>query len=201
MVKKKLSLAAILSLILVLSGCVARAYQLTRDRVDQGLEEGNRGYLEGQAPPADSDRKTTRTTQVLEVELNSPPKFEILPPQVETSAAKVSTSSKAGLPLSRSAQTATLDTASAGDVTTLAVESQANIGSAQEYKVQKGDTLQKISLRVYGTSKKWMQIYQANKNILSAPDKIYPGQTLLIPELKLEEAKPEAQSELSENLK
>ena len=31
----------------MLSGCVVRTYRLTRDRVDQNLEGGNRGYLIG----------------------------------------------------------------------------------------------------------------------------------------------------------
>ena len=51
------------------------------------------------------------------------------------------------------------------------------------YKVQKGDTLQKISSQpeIYGTSKKWMKIYEANKDKLKSPDKIRPGQELKIP--------------------
>ena len=43
------ALCAIAS-VFMLSGCVVRTYSLTRDRVDQNLEEGNRGYLKGQAP-------------------------------------------------------------------------------------------------------------------------------------------------------
>ncbi len=50
------------------------------------------------------------------------------------------------------------------------------------YKVQKGDTLQKISQKFYGTSKKWTWLYKANKDRLKSPDNIYPGQTLVIPE-------------------
>ncbi|RJO64369.1 MAG: LysM peptidoglycan-binding domain-containing protein [Candidatus Omnitrophota bacterium] len=53
--------------------------------------------------------------------------------------------------------------------------------SFQNYKVQKSDTLQKISLKFFGTTKKWQKIFEANKNTLKAPNKIYPGQTLVIP--------------------
>lgn len=50
------------------------------------------------------------------------------------------------------------------------------------YKVKKGDTLQKISAKFYGTTKKWLSLYKANKDKLKGPDKIRPGQTLVIPE-------------------
>jgi nucleoid-associated protein YgaU len=49
------------------------------------------------------------------------------------------------------------------------------------YVVQKGDTLQKISSKVYGTTKKWKKIFEANKELLKDPDKIKPGQELVIP--------------------
>ena len=48
--------------------------------------------------------------------------------------------------------------------------------------VVKGDTLSAISLRVYGDANKYNKIFEANKPLLSHPDKIYPGQTLRIPE-------------------
>ena len=50
------------------------------------------------------------------------------------------------------------------------------------YTVEKGDTLQKISKKVYGTSKKWHKIYELNKEKLKSPDKIKAGQKLLLPE-------------------
>ncbi|MBL7085206.1 MAG: LysM peptidoglycan-binding domain-containing protein, partial [Candidatus Omnitrophica bacterium] len=34
----------------------------------------------------------------------------------------------------------------------------------------------------YGTTKKWLSLYKANKDKLKGPDKIRPGQTLVIPE-------------------
>lgn len=48
--------------------------------------------------------------------------------------------------------------------------------------VKKGDTLSAISLAVYGSANKYQKIFEANKPMLSHPDKIYPGQTLRIPE-------------------
>ena len=48
-------------------------------------------------------------------------------------------------------------------------------------EVKSGDTLSKIAKEVYGDAKAYMKIFEANKPMLSDPDKIYPGQTLRIP--------------------
>lgn len=57
-------------------------------------------------------------------------------------------------------------------------------GSAAEavfYTVKKGDTLSAISKVHYGNANLYNKIFDANKPMLSHPDKIYPGQTLRIP--------------------
>ncbi len=51
--------------------------------------------------------------------------------------------------------------------------------TAQTYTVQSGDNLSKIGQH-YGVS--WQQIYEANRDKLDDPDKIYPGQELNIPQ-------------------
>jgi nucleoid-associated protein YgaU len=48
----------------------------------------------------------------------------------------------------------------------------------QTYTVQSGDSLSKIGQH-YGVS--WQKIYEANRDKLDDPDKIYPGQELKIP--------------------
>lgn len=53
--------------------------------------------------------------------------------------------------------------------------------AAQYYTVVRGDTLSKIAKEFYGNANAYMQIFEANKPMLSHPDKIYPGQTLRIP--------------------
>lgn len=50
------------------------------------------------------------------------------------------------------------------------------------YTVKKGDTLSAISKEVYGNPNEYNKIFEANKPMLSSPDKIYPGQTLRIPQ-------------------
>ena len=48
--------------------------------------------------------------------------------------------------------------------------------------VEKGDTLSAISLRVYHDANKYQKIFEANKPMLKDVNKIYPGQSLRIPE-------------------
>ena len=60
-------------------------------------------------------------------------------------------------------------------------------GGGQEarfYTVQKGDTLSKIAKEHYGNANEYMPIFEANKPMLTHPDKIYPGQVLRIPAQK-----------------
>ncbi len=54
---------------------------------------------------------------------------------------------------------------------------------AKYYDVVSGDNLSKISKQFYGDPNKYMVIFEANKPMLSHPDKIYPGQKLRIPAL------------------
>jgi len=49
------------------------------------------------------------------------------------------------------------------------------------YTVKSGDNLSKIAKEVYGSANDYMKIFEANKPMLSDPDKIYPGQVLRIP--------------------
>jgi nucleoid-associated protein YgaU len=53
------------------------------------------------------------------------------------------------------------------------------------YTVRKGDNLSKIAEAQYGKGKasKYTVIFEANKPMLTHPDKIYPGQVLRIPDL------------------
>ena len=63
-------------------------------------------------------------------------------------------------------------------------EGKVEAGASAEkeyYVVQKGDTLQKISEKFFGTTKKWKDIYEANRKVLKSPDRIRAGQKLVIP--------------------
>ncbi len=54
-------------------------------------------------------------------------------------------------------------------------------GSGRTYTVQPGDTLGKISIKFYGNSRRYMDIYNANRDILSSPSNVAVGQQLVIP--------------------
>ena len=54
---------------------------------------------------------------------------------------------------------------------------------AQFHTVVKGDSLSKIAKTYYGNAMKYPVIFEANKPMLTDPDKIYPGQVLRIPNL------------------
>ncbi|MGG8495363.1 peptidoglycan-binding protein LysM [Tenacibaculum sp. TC6] len=54
---------------------------------------------------------------------------------------------------------------------------------AQFHTVASGDSLSKIAKKFYGDAMKYPVIFEANKPMLTHPDKIYPGQVLRIPPL------------------
>lgn len=53
--------------------------------------------------------------------------------------------------------------------------------SQRTYTVQAGDTLSRISSKVYGESGRWNEIFQANSDQLPSPNALKPGQVLRIP--------------------
>ena len=57
----------------------------------------------------------------------------------------------------------------------------APVSSMKTYTVKKGDTLSGIARDYLGDAKEYMRIFDANKDQLTDPDKIMPGQVLKIP--------------------
>ncbi|MDF1803437.1 peptidoglycan-binding protein LysM [Thalassovita sp.] len=55
------------------------------------------------------------------------------------------------------------------------------VDDAVFHTVEKGDTLSAVAKKTLGSANRYMEIYEANKPMLSHPDKIYPGQVLRIP--------------------
>ena len=70
---------------------------------------------------------------------------------------------------------------------------------AQYHDVVRGDTLSAIAKKFYGDANKYPVIFEANKPMLSHPDKIYPGQKLRIPplarQLRLHRFRPRGSAE------
>ena len=64
---------------------------------------------------------------------------------------------------------------------TSSVDSTADVVSVGTYAVQKGDSLSKIAKQHLGDANAWKKIFEANRDVLDDPDKIFPGQTLKLP--------------------
>ena len=178
---RKIMLLLLPALVFVLSGCVVRSYRVTKDRVDQDLNIGNQGYLAGEKTESAKVRPATRTYRAVEVEMHPPIKFERMPKSKPVEASAYSESQKVG------------DNEEAwgnrGYITRSISPEESGVSAMEKYTVKKGDTLQKISQQFFGTTKKWMKIYEANQGVLKAPNKIYPGQVIDIPVEALKEPK------------
>lgn len=66
-------------------------------------------------------------------------------------------------------------------MTNFTLESVISAGESPFHDVVRGDTLSAIAKASYGNANKYMVIFEANKPMLSHPDKIYPGQKLRLP--------------------
>ena len=61
-------------------------------------------------------------------------------------------------------------------------ESYAEPKAPRTYVIKKGDTLQKISEKFYGTTKKFDRIYEANKDVLKDKNTLKVGTKIKIPD-------------------
>jgi len=176
-------------------GCVIRTYTVDMDRVDQEII-GNRGVIVG-TPPAVSETgeaRKTRTIYNIEIELPSGYRTsqEIKDRELYGNRGYISggVTPEKEVYVTKSGKEQVSDTRFSAGLRSSRMpqivysEPSGNSGinaSAEYYVVQKGDTLQKISEKFFGTTKKWKSIYEANKNILKSPDRIRTGQKLVIP--------------------
>lgn len=185
-----------LGVLFVLSGCLRRVEVVTRERLDQEIT-GNRGVVQGPVPTAPSTASPTRDYVEWDIEIptteiglqvpewrrewhdkelwgnrgymtGGPAKKRPSPSGKAMPAGEVEKQTGFfGKPFSRE---------EAETRKSPAVPSHAT------YTVKKGDTLGEISSKVYGTSKGWKRIYEANTDILKDPNRLSTGQTLRIPE-------------------
>ena len=168
-----------------MSGCVVRTYPCVRDRVDQDLSTGNHGYISGSGPAVQGERKTTRTTETVEIELRPLIKFDGSKGKHSESAGKEAIT---GTSAEESAEgnKGYLSQSVSPEMAEPKTQTQ---GSFEKYTVQKNDTLQKISSKFYGTTKRWKKIFNANSDVLKTANSIRPGQVLNIPTEGLKETK------------
>lgn len=154
-----------------LTGCVrTKTYVVEKERVDQNLVSGNQGFLMGQsaADQAPVARKLTRKTYVTEVELGSAGLKKTVVKKAPVRMVSESADEPESEPIDQ-------------ELASEDVPAQMTL-RATTYIVEPNDTLQKISLKVYGTTKKWQKIFDANSDKLKSPDRIYAGQVLRVPE-------------------
>jgi nucleoid-associated protein YgaU len=152
--------------LLLMGGCLTRTYVVEKPRVDLEVK-GNRGYLSGEAGEEAAANKfgEKRKISVLEVELGA---HERKKPQQHVSQSEAMISHE-------------LEMTKAVDDKEIVTDNEGP--EFQEYIVQKEDTLQKISQKFYGTTKKWKTLYEENKVVLKSADKVYPGMKLKIPKI------------------
>ncbi len=62
----------------------------------------------------------------------------------------------------------------------VSVEDAAN-ENVEYYEIQSGDTLSKIAKRVYGDAMAYKKIFEANREVIEDPDKIFVGQKIRLP--------------------
>lgn len=64
---------------------------------------------------------------------------------------------------------------------TASVDTTAEKVGGSTYTVKSGDSLSKIAMNELGDGNAWKKIFEANRDVLDDPDKIFPGQTLKLP--------------------
>ena len=65
--------------------------------------------------------------------------------------------------------------------TTASATTKAPAKASTYYTIQSGDTLSKIAKAKYGDASQYDKIFEANREVIGDPDKIYPGQQIRIP--------------------
>ena len=61
------------------------------------------------------------------------------------------------------------------------VQSGSSSTADKIYEVVSGDSLSAIAKREYGNASEWKRIFEANRDVIKDPNKIFPGQKLKIP--------------------
>ena len=178
----------LLSLVL-LSGCLAvRTYTLEKPRVDTEIQ-GNRGCLQGickQEVSKKSRLGKTRKIGIVEVEFTSAEVIRQDNKKEKTVYKKKhkEDDDEENIWEDEYYEEQEEDEQEEAEFFEKAVRKTKPLPKKQKhYTIQKGDTLQKVSQKFYGTTKKWKFLYEVNKDVLKSADKVYPGARIKIPDL------------------
>ncbi|MBF0330577.1 MAG: LysM peptidoglycan-binding domain-containing protein [Candidatus Omnitrophica bacterium] len=164
MLKKSGFLVAGFIMVISLSGCVtAKTYVVNKPRVDQDI------------PGMPVDQGPVKTRKVIVLEVIEKDKKGVAPAQQVADHGKKSVDTVEVSPEEKNFDLPQSAVAPSKDVQVKTVP--------QEYVVEKDDTLQKISKKVYGTYSKWTKIYDANRDVLKDPNFLKSGVKIKIPQL------------------
>ncbi|MFH1478447.1 MAG: LysM peptidoglycan-binding domain-containing protein [Candidatus Omnitrophota bacterium] len=177
-----------------LAGCIVRTASYEVDRVDQELS-GNRGILAGSSESISKESAQKKTKKMYGIEIELPSSTDKVKTgykssqgnkgyMVDKKSSKETHSLEDVSVSSKDFKTEDKPKALYQDIETQGGGSSGGTSGKEEkktYVVQKGDTLQKISQKMYGTVKLWKKIYEKNKDTIKSPDTIKPGQKLIIP--------------------
>ena len=147
-------------------GCRREARILEIPRVDLQTT-GNRGYLLGTPPPATA-KKSTRTIFEITVELDDTGRAQrrtVQAPQATVAQAPALIAAPYAPPATPKTQALIKDT------------------GQRTYVVQEGDSLWSIAGKqaVFGTSTRWRDLFEANRDQMQTPDDLHAGMILRIP--------------------
>ncbi len=196
---------ALVVLVVFAAGCgtEVRTYVMTKNRVGLDRGNGNGGCVVGTCPPPAAPAETTRKVYVLEI-TKPVPESEVR--KIEETAANAIVDTQATPSTPQAAQAAVVpsentqnnnpapnvrvgelpgsETISSEATPAPAGQNNGNVQPPSTYTVQKDDTLQKISKKVYGTYTKWYRLYKANRDKISNPNVLRAGTVLTVPPLK-----------------
>ena len=192
-----------IGLLLIMTGCLKRVEVVTRERLDQEMT-GNRGVIYGAVPTAPSTSPPTREYLEWEIEI---PTYEIPIPlpswrrewhdkELWGNRGYLVGGPRAGRALPQ--EVAPVEAPPEPKVRWPLFRKPKAIATPPApidtpYTVKKGDTLGEISSKLYGTSREWKRIYEANRDTLKNPNTLRVGQVLRIPPKR--ERRPHAPSE------
>lgn len=180
---------SMLAVVALITGCASskkysiRSYIQDKERIDQDIA-GNVGNWEN-APKAVEpvDRKETRKIYVLEI--NKEPEEGPYDDKLFKLESSNEPAKDATYVVDNSPQQAQAQAKMPPKITLpppRKLEPAVASGQYVEYRVEKDDTLQKISKKFYNSYSKWPKIYDANKEVIKNPDFLQPGITIIIPQ-------------------
>ncbi len=157
--------------VIFLCGCLIRTYTIQKPRRDLEIE-GNRGYIYGEPKEPPPQLKKTRKITVFEIELGPHLPREMKEKKEIEAEKKVEISEEEILKEEIPEEVEEKE---------IKLPQETPTKEYRIYTIKKNDTLQKISKKFYGTTRKWPLIYEENKDVIKDPDKIYPGLKIKIP--------------------